>query len=291
MIHIQLYKSLLSAMGKMALDVELTIQAGEFIAISGPSGSGKTTLLRLIAGLAKPEKGFIRLHDETWLDMAKGINLSPRKRNVGLVFQDYALFPNMNVQKNLHYALGKKGPSSVIDELVSIMELDEMMDRYPHTLSGGQQQRVALARALVRRPPILLLDEPLSALDPEMRSRLQDYILKLHQLYETTTILVSHDFVEIFKLADRVIRLEQGKIVNINKAHEMFASTTIGGKFRLAGKIIDITQHDLIYIVKVLIGTNVAEIIISQMEAEKLKAGDEVMIVSKAFNPMIIKKD
>ena len=290
MIQIQLYKSLLSASGKMALDVDLTIEPGEFIAISGPSGSGKTTLLRLIAGLMKPERGFIQLPQATWLDMKKGINLSPRKRNVGLVFQDYALFPNMNVRKNLYFALGEKGPSATIDELVKIMELEEMLDRYPTHLSGGQQQRVALARALVRRPSILLLDEPLSALDPAMRAKLQDYILRLHQRYKTTTVLVSHDFAEVFKMADRVIRLEEGQITSSGKAQELFSSNTIGGRFQLAGKIIEISRNDLIYIVKVLIGINIAEVIVSETEAQKLAPGDEVMVVSKAFNPIIVKR-
>lgn len=289
MIEFQLHKKLHSAGGEMLLDVNINVEAGEFIAISGPSGSGKTTLLRLIAGLAEPERGYIEVQQECWLDTRKKINLSPQKRNVGFVFQDYALFPNMTVRKNLEYALGQNGPSRIIDELTQIMELEELMSRYPSKLSGGQQQRVALARSLVRRPPILLLDEPLSALDAAMRSRLQDYILQLHKRYALTTILVSHDFVEIFKMADRVIQLEDGKIVKSGKPKDIFFTPTISGKFKFAGKVLSITQNDVVFIVNVLVGMDVVQVIVSETEVEGLKIGDEVVLVSKAFNPMLLR--
>lgn len=289
MIELKLYKKLHSAGGEMELEVDIKIEAGEFVALSGPSGSGKTTLLRLIAGLAEADGGQIKLHDEYWLDTTTGINLPPQKRNVGLVFQDYALFPNMTVRKNLEYALGKKGPSQIIDELAQMMELDELMDRYPSRLSGGQQQRVALARSLVRRPPILLLDEPLSALDAAMRSRLQDYILEMHRRFSLTTLLVSHDFVEIFKMADRVIQLDEGKIIKEGRPKDVFFSRTIGGKFKFAGKVLSITANDVVFIVKVLVGMDVVEVIVSESEVEGLMPGDEVVLISKAFNPILVR--
>lgn len=291
MIEFKLYKKLHSAGGEMTLDVEINIELGEFVAISGPSGSGKTTLLRLIAGLAHPERGQIKFQEELWLDTSRGVNLSPQKRNVGMVFQDYALFPNMTVRKNLEYALGNKSPSKIIDELQQIMELEDLMDRYPSKLSGGQQQRVALARSIVRRPPILLLDEPLSALDVVMRSRLQDYILQLHKRYALTTILVSHDFVEIFKMADRVIHLDQGRITLAGAPHEVYFTPTISGKFKFAGKVLSINPNDVVFIVTVLVGMEVTEVIVSEEEVAGLMPGDEVILVSKAFNPMLIRKN
>lgn len=291
MIEFKLYKKLHSAGGEMMLDVDLDIEVGEFVAISGPSGSGKTTLLRLIAGLTNPERGHIKFRDNIWLDTEKGVNLSPQKRNVGFVFQDYALFPNMTVRRNLEYALGIKGPSKIIDELQQIMELEELMERYPSKLSGGQQQRVALARSIVRRPPILLLDEPLSALDVAMRSRLQDYILKLHKRYALTTILVSHDFVEIFKMADRVIHLDKGQITQSGSPNEVYFTPTISGKFKFVGKVLSIQPNDVVFIVKVLVGMEVAEVIVSEEEVEGLSIGEEVVLVSKAFNPMLMRKN
>ena len=289
MIRIELYKTLMAAAGEMALDVHIDIPDGEFVAISGPSGSGKTTMLRLIAGLEKAEKGKISVGDEYWLDSSQKLNLSPRKRHVGMVFQDYALFPNMNVRKNLEYAVDKGASTNIIDELVAIMELEEMLERYPATLSGGQQQRVALARALVRRPRILLLDEPLSALDASMRSRLQDYILKLHRRFELTTILVSHDFVEIFKMADRVITLDNGLVTSEGVPDEVLFSGTIGGRFKLGGRVLGIQRSDIIYIVKVQVGADMVEVIASGEEVEGLQVGDKVVVISKAFNPVLLR--
>ena len=213
MIEIQLKKLLSSGEGPLQLDINLEIGQGEFLAITGPSGSGKTTLLRLLAGLTPPDEGFISFDGQIWLDSVKGISMRPQERNIGLVFQDYALFPNMTVRENLEFALAKKQDNRIVEELMAISELKELEDSYPATLSGGQQQRVALARALVRKPRLLLLDEPLSALDAKIRARLQNYILRLHEKFQLTTILVSHDYREIFKLASRVVALQQGQII------------------------------------------------------------------------------
>ena len=191
-MYLTLKKELNFAGGKGLLDIDVQIEAGIFVAISGPSGSGKTTLLRLIAGLEKGE-GLIKINNKIWLDTANGLRLLPQQRKVGYVFQNYALFPNMTVRQNLTFALEKNQSPAIIEELINTMELGELVNRYPQQLSGGQQQRVALARALVRKPPILLLDEPLSALDEGLRSHLQDYILKIHRKYQLTTLLVSHD--------------------------------------------------------------------------------------------------
>lgn len=198
--------------GLFWLDVDLRISPGSLVAITGASGAGKTTLLRVVAGLVRPAEARIRIGRTLWFDSAARVNVPTRKRSIGLVFQDYALFPNMTVRGNVDYAIGSRARSEV-DELLQLVELDGLADAMPDRLSGGQKQRLALIRALARQPSLLMLDEPLSALDPAMRRKLQDDLLRLHRRFGTTTLLVSHDPSEILRLADRVIRLEHGEVV------------------------------------------------------------------------------
>lgn len=289
MIQLSLYKLLKTADGDLPLDINLQISEGDFITIEGHSGAGKTTLLRLIAGLIKPEKGIIKVNDIEWFNASKKIFLSPQKRKVGFVFQDYSLFPNMTVLQNIEFASGDKKDTAHLKEIIEIMELEMFKDRYPETLSGGQKQRVSLARAIARRPNILLLDEPLSALDSEIRLKLQDFILKVHRKLNLTTIMVSHDLSEIFKMSDKVIRLKKGKIINQGDAPNVFNQDYISGKFRFTGDILSIENNDVVNIVSVLVGNNIVKIIASAQESKSLKPGDKVIIVSKAFNPLIIK--
>ncbi len=173
----------------MQLDVEFTIQEGELVTLYGPSGAGKTTVLRMLCGLSTPDEGRISVRGQPWLDSAKKINLKPQHRDIGIVFQDYALFPNLTVKENLRYALKKDQPDAIVNELLEMMELTNLYDKKPELLSGGQRQRVALARAIVRKPRILLLDEPMSALDTALRVKIQDYILRVHEQFKLTTIL------------------------------------------------------------------------------------------------------
>jgi molybdate transport system ATP-binding protein len=197
--------------GEFVLELDFSLQQGEFLALNGPSGSGKTTLLRIIAGLENRAQGSLLVDGACWQDSAKGLFLAPQKRAVGLVFQQYALFPNMTVRQNLRYAMRSEQDLPLLEELLELLELGALAKAWPRQLSGGQQQRVALARAIVRKPKILLLDEPLSALDVDLRERLQTYLLDLHQRFGLSTILVSHDRQEIRRLADRVIMIEKGK--------------------------------------------------------------------------------
>jgi molybdate transport system ATP-binding protein len=278
MIHIQLQKQLHAATGRMDLQVDLQIPLGSFVAISGPSGGGKTTLLRLIAGLEKPEAGLIRYREETWLNTGERISVRTQRRKIGLVFQDYALFPNMTVEKNLAYALHRGQDPAVVQDLMTITELTELAGRYPANLSGGQQQRVALARALVRKPGLLLLDEPLSALDTAMRSRLQDYILELHHSFQLTTILVSHDFTEIKKMAEKVYWLENGRILKEGPPGEVFKTTPSSQQPELIGAVQEIYSRLGKSKIKVRIGANLIEVPLPAEQARSLKINSPVTL-------------
>lgn len=213
-----------SATGWVDLHFAGEFETGTFCALFGNSGAGKTTILRIIAGLLTPQSGFIQLGDCVWLDTKKQLCLSAQKRNVGFVFQDYALFPNMTILQNLMYALHNKHDKSRVSEMLALMGIEELASRYPSQLSGGQNQRVALARSLIRSPQILLLDEPLSALDLQTRLRLQDEIKNFQTLFQLTTFLVSHDMSEILKLAHRVIGIKEGKIYQDSTPKEFFCA-------------------------------------------------------------------
>ncbi|WP_299443734.1 ATP-binding cassette domain-containing protein [uncultured Aquimarina sp.] len=289
MIEADIHKTLSTANGKMLLDIQLSIEKGEFVTLYGSSGAGKTSTLRILAGLLSADEGKIAVDNTIWLDTVKKINYTPQQRKIGYVFQDYALFPNMTVRKNLEFALEKGQDKSIIEELITIVELKELENRKPKTLSGGQQQRVALARALVRKPKVLLLDEPLSALDITMRAKLQDYILKVHREYELTTILVSHDIGEIIKMSDKIYCLEDGKIDKEGNPISIFTNDKLSGKFQFTGEVIAIKQEEVVYIVTVLIGNNVVKIIAQESEIINLGIGDKVVVASKAFNPVLLK--
>ena len=217
MISIQLSKRLDGPDGKLSLEVDTTIQNGEFVTIFGPSGAGKTSILRMLAGLLKPDSGRIVVEDSVWFDDRQKIDIRPQYRNIGMVFQDYSLFPNMTVKENLDFALEKGQSKAIVEDLLELTELGQLAGKRPFQLSGGQKQRVALARALVRKPKLLLLDEPLSALDAEMQGKLQDYILSVHREFNLTTILISHDLIEVLKMSQRVFVLDQGRIAKDGK--------------------------------------------------------------------------
>ena len=289
MIDIAIHKKLDGAEGDMHLDLNFQVAKGEFITIYGPSGAGKTSLLRMIAGLMDPDKGVIKVNNIVWYDSNNKKNLSSQKRNLGVVFQDYALFPNMTVKENLEYAIPKSHSGSGVGAVMDMMEIKALQDRKPDTLSGGQKQRVAMARALVQKPEILLLDEPLSALDNKIRFKLQDYLQKAHKELSLTTILISHDIGEVIKLSDRVIVLDYGKITREGSPEEVFINNKLSGKFKFTGEVLKIEKQDVIYIVTVLIQNNVVKVVAQDNEVVDLNIGDKVMVASKAFNPIIYK--
>ena len=281
MIKIDVNKKLHGSNGDMNLDVKFEIKRGDFIALTGLSGSGKTTLLRVLAGL-ETAQGEITLDKNIWLN--DKFSLAVQKREIGFVFQDYALFENMTILENLLYA---KKDISLANHLLELTQLTELKNRLPHSLSGGQKQRVALCRALMKRPKLLLLDEPLSALDIKMRNRLQHEILSLHKEFETTTIMVSHEPSEIYKLASRVIVLENGTIINDGKPNEILLKTTGSAKFSFEGEVLDIVKIDVIYVAIISINQQLVEIVVSNKEAKDLKIGQLVNVSTKAFAPTI----
>ncbi len=185
-----------------ALELSLTLEE-ETVALVGPSGAGKSSVLRAIAGLLRPARGRVRLGDVDWLDTERGIDLPPDRRSVGLLFQEYALFPHLTVRRNI--AFGARRPT-VVDELLERFRIGQLAETRPGELSGGERQRVALARALARDPAVLLLDEPLSALDAHTRASVRGELRELLAEVRLPTILVTHDIEDAATLADRVAR-------------------------------------------------------------------------------------
>lgn len=288
-IEIRVRKQMLTAHGLMDMVVETIVEMGKLVALFGDSGAGKTTLLRILAGLTDPDEGFIRFGQTIWFDSEKVINVPPQQRNISLMFQDYALFPNMSVEENITFAQPKANLNEA-EELLRLLGLAELRKRKPSGLSGGQKQRVALARALARKPQMLLLDEPLSSLDAEMRILLQDEIEKVHREWGITTIMVTHDLNEVFRLASQVFHLENGIIKRAGTPESVFSDTSISGKVQITGQIARIDRQDVINIVTVIVGgTQIIKVITFDSDLENLKIGDRVTVFSKAFNPIIYK--
>ncbi|MDR0664294.1 MAG: ATP-binding cassette domain-containing protein [Helicobacteraceae bacterium] len=288
MIEISVRKRLKSANGDIEFAFDGAIGEGEFVTIFGESGAGKTTLLRMIAGLTDPDGGSIVADGEIWFDKARRINQKPQKRRVGFVFQDYALFPNMSVRKNIEFALAKNERFNA-DRLLELCALVNLQHQKPSQLSGGQRQRVAFARALALKPKILLLDEPLSALDNVMRRELQNELLELQRTLRPATLLVSHDLSEVFRLSSKTFVIENGRIAKSGAPSEVFSASNISNKFRVIGDILLIEESGVVYILSVLVGGDIIKVAATQTEIENLQIGDRVLIASKAFNPLIIK--
>ncbi len=287
MIEMNIKKNLQSPDGTMTLNLNEVFDKGEFIALYGPSGAGKTSTLQLLAGLMKPDEGFIKVNGNYWHNNSKTLPL--QERNVAYMFQDYALFPNMTVRENIQFASKPNGTPSLANDLIKQMQLNELADKRPTSLSGGQKQRVALARAMAQEPDILLLDEPLSALDTSTRLALQNHIAEFHHSLELTTIMISHDISEIVKLADRVLKLDNGNSIGSGNPVDVFMQKELSGKFKFTGEVINIQQQGFLYIVTVLIQNNPIKVIAQKTEVEELVIGEKVVVASKAFNPIIYK--
>jgi molybdate transport system ATP-binding protein len=217
------------------LNVEWSVQ-DEMAVLFGYSGAGKSLTLQMIAGLIKPDRGAIRLGGRPLFDSRAGIDLRPQERAIGYVFQDLALFPHMTVQENILYGangLGKRDRLERAAELTALFHIEKLSAKRPSEISGGQAQRVALARALIRRPELLLLDEPFSALDNPLRLELHHYLIDAARRYRIPVILVTHDLNEALKLGDKIIVYSQGRIIQAGKAAEVEDNPVIRDARRL----------------------------------------------------------
>ncbi|EAJ0825878.1 sulfate/molybdate ABC transporter ATP-binding protein [Campylobacter jejuni] len=291
MIKIDINHPMNTAKGRLDLNFKKDIESGKITALFGESGAGKTTLLKIIAGLIRPEFGRIEVDNELWFDSSKNFSLALQKRKIGFVFQDYALFPNMNVKENIAYAASSKAK---VSELLALMGLENLAKIYPKHLSGGQAQRVALARALAREPKILLLDEPLSALDFKMRANLQDELAKILEYFKISTLLVSHDLAEIYKLSHRILELKNGNIIKDFPKNEFFTHSSISAKLRLSATLLEIKKSDILVVLTLLLNQDIIKITLSEEEFLKayqdIKIGDTLILSVKAFNPIIVEK-
>jgi ABC-type sugar transport system ATPase subunit len=208
-------------------DLTLRVEPGEFLTVLGPSGCGKTTTLRLIAGLEDPDEGEIRLGDRVVFSQKDGIIVPPEKRNLGLIFQSYALWPHMTVAKNVALALEQKKLSRTqVDERVGLalekVQLMPLRDRFPSELSGGQQQRVAVARLIALKPPILMMDEPLSNLDAMLRTDMRGELKRFHRELGATTVYVTHDQMEALTLSDTIVVMNKGEVQQVASAYDIY---------------------------------------------------------------------
>jgi iron(III) transport system ATP-binding protein len=232
--------------------VSMELNRGEVVSLLGPSGSGKTTLLRAVAGLEVPHQGVIRIGERVVFDGAAGLELAAEKRNLGLVFQSYALWPHRTVYDNVAYGLKLRKiagaeASRRVKEVLDQLGLGPLGQRYPHQLSGGQQQRVAIARALVYNPPVILLDEPLSNLDAKLREEARAFLRELIVRLGLSALVVTHDQSEAMAMSDRILLLNNGVIEQQGTPQEMYGSPRslftaefMGSNNRLAGKLVEV---------------------------------------------------
>jgi len=289
MIKARFRKKLHSAKGQMRLDVEFEIGDREFVSFYGDSGAGKTTVLRILSGLLAPDEGYLEVDGRVWFDSRRKIDLAPQNRRVGFVFQDHNLFPHMTVRRNVEFALKNAGEGYFVDELLDMVGMRGLEHQKPAALSGGQRQRVALARALAGKPRLLLLDEPFSSLDAGMRLGLQDEIVLIYRKFGITTVFVSHDLSEVFRLSRRIFLLEEGKIIRSGPPEKIFIESHLSGKFKFVGSVIDVGRDDFLNILSVQVGNNIVKVLATGEEAAGIAAGDKVIIASKAFNPIVMK--
>jgi iron(III) transport system ATP-binding protein len=232
-------------------DIDLEVKRGEYVVVLGPSGCGKSTLIRCIAGLESPTEGTIHLNNESVFDQVGSVDVKPNARRVGMVFQNYALWPHMTVEQNVGYPLRvRKIPREQarqrVSQVLKTLECEQLAKRLPVELSGGQQQRIALARALVYEPSILLLDEPLSNLDALLRISLRSELLSLHRKLGFTAIHITHDQDEALEMGDRVVLMREGKIEQMGKPEEVYerpispyAAVFLGVRNRVRGRVVE----------------------------------------------------
>ena len=273
------------------LNVSFDIPRGKITALFGPSGAGKSSILRLISGLEMAEDGFISNGNEIWFDKAKGINLHPQQRSVGFVFQDYALFPHMTVERNVAYGIKEKWRMKEIKDLIGIAGLSGYERHYPAQLSGGQKQRVSLIRAIARKPDILLLDEPFSALDWQTRIQLQEDVKEIITQFNVTTMYVTHDVSEVYKLANNVIVMESGKEVKRGTPEEVFLGKRLSTRVQVTGKVVGIEHDSIMASVTILHADQFFKTLIDteELKSLNLRIGDDVIVGVKSSDVILFK--
>jgi len=262
----------------------------EMIVLFGPSGAGKTLTLECIAGLVVPDKGYINVNGITYFDSEKSINISPQKRNTGYLFQNYALFPHLTVEDNIIFGLrSANNTKEKMQEMLDVFEIHGLEKRYPSQLSGGQRQRVALARALITRPRILLLDEPFSSLDHIVRMRLRRDLKKIREIIKIPIILITHNPVEAYTMADTIIVYRYGGIEQIGPPKEIFSKPINENVARLVGmnnifkgKVLDIRTDEV---------TIQSHKKIIAMRMEGLQIGEEVTWCIRPDQVMVVRED
>lgn len=279
LLDINIWHSLHTAHGTLPMEIAFTLKEGNILAVTGPSGAGKTTLLKQIAGLISPQAGQITFGKHVWFDSSAKKTFPPQLRNTGFVFQDYALFPHFTVEENLSFALHNQHDKSIVAELLEATGLTQLAGRKPFQLSGGQQQRVALARALVRKPNLLLLDEPFAALDYAMRYSLQALLLKFRQQFHFSIIIVTHDIGEIFRLADQVLVMDNGKVEKKGTPAELFVKeNTESGDLIMHGEVLTCTKQNNQLQVSALIENKIRTLVLPvHLEAEMIPGANFTM--------------
>ena len=279
-----------------SIDVALDL-GNEMAVLFGPSGAGKSTILNMIAGIVRPDSGFVRIDGREVFNSRKGIDLPMRERRIGYLFQDLALFPHMTVFENIAYGL-KGRPKGEIEERVKemlvVMRLVGLEDRYPHEISGGQKQRVALARILVTEPSILLLDEPFTALDYPVREKLRTDLLQIHRRYPVTMLIVTHDQEEAFVLAERMAVINEGRVEQFGTKEEVFytprsrqVAKLLGIMNIFDGIVQDVEDRDVVVRHQDLGLVRIAR----RRGGRRLRKGDRVSFAIRPEEIMILRED
>lgn len=270
MITCKVKKEYKSNKKNFSLNVNACFKTNTINVLFGVSGSGKTSLLRLISGLDKPDSGSIVYNNSCWFNSSKKKSTPINKRNIAYVFQDYALFPNMTVLQNLQFA-NKEKNSDLLNDLITTLQIQHLVKSKPNQLSGGQQQRVALARAIIQQPDLLLLDEPLTAIDETLRFKLQNYIKQLQQKYNFTVIMVSHNLQEVLNLAKHVVVINYGEIIDQGSLEILLGNNP---KNTLIANVLNIKED----YVTVLIATQQITIKKSKIIEHSFIIGDKVTL-------------
>jgi len=287
--------SLKKSLDGFSIDVNLSVHE-ELLVLFGPSGAGKSLILKMVSGIIMPDEGVVEIGNERVYDSENHIDLPVRNRRIGFLFQDYALFPHMTVYGNIAYGINHlKGPmiKEKVDELIAVMRLSGLEKRYPHELSGGQRQRCALARTLAIEPRVLLLDEPFSALDFQVREKLRADLLRIHTLYPITTILVTHDLEEAFMLGKKIAVINNGRIEQAGPREEVFyrPGTRSVAKFIGTRNIFDGTIVGLDGPLVTILNKDIGLVKAFVTEGAELQTGQDVSFCIRPEEVIIIRPD